>query len=89
MKIDDQETVIVAIELARRILGKYVEPGPRDAAATVQRLLELLDDNDLIKALHHLKRRQTIRLVDWPKTEKPPQFHAAAPDFAVWPTVQL
>jgi hypothetical protein len=63
VKIDDQEMVISAIELARRILGEYIEPGPRDAAATVQRLLEVLDDNDLIKALDHLKRRQTIRLV--------------------------
>jgi hypothetical protein len=63
LRIDDQEMVISAIELARRILGEYIEPGPRDAAATVQRLLEVLDDNDLIKALDHLKRRQTIRLI--------------------------
>lgn len=63
MKIDDQEMVISAIELARRIFGEYIEPGPRDAAATVQRRLEVLDDNDLIKALDNLKRRQTIRLI--------------------------
>ena len=63
MKTDDLETVLAAVELARHILGEYIEPGPRDAAATVQRLLGALDDRDVIKALDRLKQRQTIRLV--------------------------
>ena len=34
----DQETLLRAIEDARLILGEYVEPGPRDATQTVERL---------------------------------------------------
>lgn len=64
MKADDLETVLTAIELARRILGEYIEPGPRDATSTVNRLLETLDDRDVIRALDHLRRRQIIRLVE-------------------------
>lgn len=64
MKNDDLETVLTAVELARRILGEYIEPGPRDAASTVNRLLETLDDRDVIRALDHLRRRQVIRLVE-------------------------
>jgi hypothetical protein len=63
MKTDDLETVLAAVELARHILGEYMEPGPRDAACTVQRLLVALDDQDVIKALNHLRRQQVIRLV--------------------------
>lgn len=64
MKNDDLETVLTAVELARRILGEYIEPGPQDAASTVNRLLETLDDRDVIRALDHLRRRQIIRLVE-------------------------
>jgi hypothetical protein len=64
VKTDDMETVLTAVELARRILGEYIEPGPRDATATVDRLLVTLDDQDLVKALDRLRRRQIIRLVE-------------------------
>jgi hypothetical protein len=37
----DQETVLRAIEDAMRILGEYIQPGKRDAALTVQRLLAI------------------------------------------------
>jgi hypothetical protein len=43
----DQETVLRAIEDAKRILGEYVD-GPRDAAATVERLLAVLDRDDVV-----------------------------------------
>lgn len=64
MNTDDLDTVLTAVELAQRILGEYIEPGPRDATNTVNRLLETLDNQDVIKALNHLRRRQTIRLVE-------------------------
>jgi hypothetical protein len=62
MKIDELDTMLAAVDLARHILGEYIEPGPQDAASTVQRLLVAFDDKEVIKALDHLKRRQTIRL---------------------------
>jgi hypothetical protein len=32
----------------RRILGEYIEPGPRDATRTVERPLAVLDKNDVV-----------------------------------------
>jgi hypothetical protein len=39
MSTPDQETLLRAVEDARRILGEFIEPGPRDATRTVERLL--------------------------------------------------
>ena len=64
MNNPDQETVLRAIEDARRILGEYIEPGPRDATQTVERLLAVLDRNDVVHALDRIKRRKVIRLVE-------------------------
>jgi hypothetical protein len=64
VKTDDMETVLTAVELARRILGEYIEPGPRDAISTVDRLLVTLDDQEVVRALDRLRRRQIIRLVE-------------------------
>jgi hypothetical protein len=49
---------------ARRILGEYIEPGPRDATRTVERLLAILDRNEVVRALDRIKRRRVIRLVE-------------------------
>jgi hypothetical protein len=64
MSTPDQETLLRAVEDARRILGEYIEPGPRDAARTVQRLLAVLDNNGVVHALDRMKQRRTMRLVD-------------------------
>ena len=64
MNNPDQETLIRAIEDARRILGEYIEPGPRDATRTVERLLAVLDRKDVVHALDRVKRRRAIRLVE-------------------------
>ena len=64
MNNPDQETVLRAIEDARRILGEYIEPGPRDATRTVERLLAVLDRKDVVHALDRIKRCRVIRLVE-------------------------
>ena len=64
MSTPDQETLLRAVEDARRILGEFIEPGPRDALRTVQRLLAVLDKNDVVYALDRMKRRRVLRLVD-------------------------
>ena len=60
----DQDTLIRAIEDARRILGDYIEPGPRDAKRTVERLLAVLDKPEIVYALDRMNRRRVIRLVE-------------------------
>jgi len=64
MNNPDQETVLRAIEDARRILGEYIQSGQRDATRTVERLLAVLDKNDVVHALDRMNRRRVLRLVD-------------------------
>ena len=45
-------------------LGAYTSPGPRDAMQTVDRLLTVLDTDEVVHAIDRLKRRQTLRLVE-------------------------
>jgi len=64
MNSPDQDTLVRAIEDARRILGEYIEPGPRDAKLIVERLLAVLDRNDVVHALERINRCRVIRLVE-------------------------
>ena len=63
MNSPDQDTLIRAVEDARRILGEYIE-GPRDVTRTVEHLLAVLDTNDVVHALDRKKRCRPIRLVE-------------------------
>jgi len=60
----DQETVLRAMEDARRILAEYIAPGQHDAMHTVERLLTVLDKSDVVHALDRMKRCRVQRLVD-------------------------
>jgi hypothetical protein len=60
----DQETVLRAMEDARRILAEYIEPGQHDAMRTVERLLAVLDKSDVVHALDRMKQSRVQRLVD-------------------------
>jgi hypothetical protein len=63
MNNPDQDTVLRALENARRILGEYIALGPRDATRTVERLLTVLDRNEVVLALDRMSRRRVIGLV--------------------------
>ncbi len=60
----DQDTVLRAVDDARRILGEYIAPGPRDAKQTVDRLVTVLDRDEVVRALDRMKRRRMLRLVE-------------------------
>jgi hypothetical protein len=60
----DQDTLLRAVEDARRLLGEYIEPGQRNATQTVESLLAVLDKNEVVHALDRLKRRRVLRLVE-------------------------
>jgi hypothetical protein len=64
MNNPDQDTVLRTVQDARRILGEYIEPGPRDPARTVERLLAVLDREDFVHALDRINRRRMLRLVE-------------------------
>jgi hypothetical protein len=64
MNNTDQETVLRAMEDARRVLGEYIAPGPRDATRTVHRLIAVVDRDEVVQALDRMNRRRTLRLVE-------------------------
>ena len=64
MNNTDQDNVLRTVLDARRILGEYIEPGPRDPAQTVERLLAVLDREDFVHALDRINRRRMLRLVE-------------------------
>jgi hypothetical protein len=64
MNTSDQDTVLQAIEDARRILAEYNAPRPRDPTFTLHRLIAVLDRAELVLALDRMKKRRTIRLVE-------------------------
>jgi hypothetical protein len=52
-----------AIEEAQRILAGYIEPGRRDALATVKALLHVLDRREVVAALNRLKAGYELYVV--------------------------
>ena len=64
MNNPDQETVLRTVQDARRILGEYIDLGPRDPAQTVERLLAVLDREDFLHALDRINRRRMLRLLE-------------------------
>jgi hypothetical protein len=61
--VDDQETVLRALEAARSILGECIA-GQRGAAVTVERLFDMLNRSDIVQALDRMSRRRILRLID-------------------------
>jgi hypothetical protein len=59
----DQETVLRALEDARRILGRCIA-GQRNATRAVERLLAVLDEIEVVDALDRMNRLRMLRLVD-------------------------
>ena len=59
----DQETVLRALEDARRILGRCIA-GQRNATRAVERLLAVLDEIEVVDALERMNRLRILRLVD-------------------------
>jgi hypothetical protein len=50
----DQQLIVSALRKAGGIIGEYLEPGPRDADATIAKLIAVLDTEDLARALERL-----------------------------------
>ena len=50
-----EKRVTAAIEKAQEILAQCVEPGPRSCETTINELMDVLDDNQLIEAVDEVK----------------------------------
>jgi hypothetical protein len=50
----DIDLVTQAMRDAHKVLCEHIEPGPRDADKTLQRMLEILDRDDVVAARERL-----------------------------------
>ena len=64
MNTPDQDIVLRAMDDAKRILGEYNAPHPRDAVITVHRLIAVLERDEVVQALNRMKRRRNIGPVE-------------------------
>lgn len=53
--MDPERRVARALEDAQGILARHVEPGPRNCEQTINRLLDVLDDEAVVQALKDSK----------------------------------
>jgi hypothetical protein len=56
----DQQTMLLAVSNARRILEEYLEPRPHDNEHLLNRLVEVLDRNEVVTALSRLQQGYTL-----------------------------
>jgi hypothetical protein len=47
----DQDRINEAVVRAQKVLGEYIEPGPRDCEQTINNLLDVLDDQKVADAV--------------------------------------
>jgi hypothetical protein len=59
----DQELCISTLRKAGRIIGEYIEPGPRNAEQTLTRLIAVLETQDLAHAIERLEKGHGLRVV--------------------------
>ena len=60
----DRDLIIEALEEARRILAKHLEPGARCYAPnTIDRLVTVLDRPELVAAMERMKASRGLRVV--------------------------
>jgi hypothetical protein len=60
-ELQDQVTTVKAVRQAQLILSDYIEPGPRSAEKTIERLLDVLDRNDVVEAVDRLEEASGTR----------------------------
>ena len=56
----DQQTMLRAVSNAQRILEEYLEPRPHDNERLLNRLIEVLDRNEVVAALRRLQHGYTL-----------------------------
>ncbi|MCK1757646.1 hypothetical protein IVA78_21075 [Bradyrhizobium sp. 137] len=49
--MDPERRIAKALEDAQGILARHVEPGPRNCAQTINKLLDVLDDEAVVQAI--------------------------------------
>jgi hypothetical protein len=64
------KTILNAVEETQDILAHYVEPGPRDCEKTINSLMDVLDDEELIEAVDEAKHGTEERMSEITEAQK-------------------
>jgi hypothetical protein len=60
----DEDVVLTALNEAALIIGDYLEPGiPRDPVATINRLIEVFDNQELAAAIKRVEKGYGLKVV--------------------------
>jgi hypothetical protein len=59
----DQAIVVTALNEAALIIADYLEPGPKDPVATINRLTEVLDNQELAAAIERMEKGHGLKVV--------------------------
>ena len=59
----DQAIVVTALNEAALIIGDHLEPGPKDPIATINRLIEVLDNQELAAAIERMEKGYGLKVV--------------------------
>jgi hypothetical protein len=63
-RMNDQAKIQIALAQATLIIADHLEPGlPRDPLATIKRLLEVLDNQELAAAIKRTERGHGLKVV--------------------------
>jgi hypothetical protein len=54
--LTDQQTMLLAVSNAQRFLDEYLEPRPHDNEWLLNRLVEVLDRNEVVTAVSRLQQ---------------------------------
>jgi hypothetical protein len=62
--MNDQAIILIALNEAAFVIADHLEPGlPRDPLATVKRLIEVLDGQDLVTAIKRAEQGSGLKVV--------------------------
>jgi hypothetical protein len=62
--MNDQATILIALNEAAFIIADHFEPGlPRDPTATIKKLIEVLDSQELAAAIPRMEKEVWLRVV--------------------------
>lgn len=59
--VRSERRLLLAVQSAQNILARHVEPGGLDQRATIDALLTVLDDEEVVDAVHELGRSLGLR----------------------------
>ncbi len=64
MTMIDEDLTLYCIREAQLILANYLQPSSRDAAKTIEELLTVLDQDDVVEAVDRRETQTGPRMID-------------------------